>query len=254
MRPKLTLHRRALAGLGLLLSTSLQAQSPAVLVEFNGQQQGYFQQPRLAEVLLTASSDISVYWPAARLYKLDPNQIVAAEQLRAAVLEQLRLLSIHWRTEPLVAANFMQLHSQLANWRLAQPLPLTLDPDLSRTRAEFNPKLDAGMYLLQAKRRPGFITLTGLGGDAFVEHKAGTLAYMYLTQAHSIDHSGIDEVYWLQAGTAAIQLPVASWNRNLQQLPPGSLLFVPVPAKWLPEPWQDLNQKLLQLLQSRVYK
>lgn len=254
MRPKLTLLRRALAGLCLLLTTSLQAQSPVVLVEFNGQQQGYFQQPRLAEVLLTASSDTSLYWPAARLYKLDPTQLVAAEQLRGAVLEQLRLLSIHWQAEPLLAANLMQLRSQLANWRLAQPLPLTLDPDLSRTRAEFNPRIDAGMYLLQAKRRPGFITLTGLGGDEFVEHKAGTLAYQYLAQAHGIDHSGIDEIYWLQVGTDAIQLPVASWNRNLQQLPPGSLLFVPVPAKWLPEPWQDLNQQLLQLLQFRVYK
>lgn len=254
MRLKLTLPRRALAGLSLILTASLQAQSPAVLVEFNGQQQGYFQQPRLAEVLLTASNDNSLYWPAARLYKLDPTQLVAAEQLRGAVLEQLRLLSIHWQAEPLLAANLMQLRSQLANWRLAQPLPLTLDPDLSRTRAEFNPRIDAGMYLLQAKRRPGFITLTGLGGDEFVEHKAGTLAYQYLAQAHGIDHSGIDEIYWLQVGTDAIQLPVASWNRNLQQLPPGSLLFVPVPAKWLPEPWQDLNQQLLQLLQFRVYK
>ncbi len=254
MRPNLSVYRRCLAGFCLFVTAALQAQSPAVLVEFNGQQHGFFQQPRLAEVLLTASSDISVYWPTARLYKLDPDQIVASEQLRVAVLEQLRLLSIHWHAQPLVAANFMQLHSQLANWRLAQPLPLALDPDLSRTRAEFNPKLDAGMYLLQAKRRPGFITLTGLGGDAFVEHKAGTLAYQYVAQAHGIDHSGIDEIYWLQAGAAAIQLPVASWNRNLQQLPPGSLLFVPVPAKWLPEPWQDLNQQLLQLLQSRVYK
>jgi hypothetical protein len=254
VRPELSLLRRGLAGLCLFLTASLQAQSPAVLVEFNGQQQGYFQQPRLAEVLLTASSDSRVYWPTAQLYKLDPSQLVAAEQLRGAVMEQLRLLSIHWQAEPLVAANLMQLRSQLVNWRLAQPLFIALDPDLSRIRAEFNPKLDAGMYLLQTKRRPGFITLTGLGGDQFVEHKAGTLAYQYLAQAHGIDHSGVDDMYWLHIGPTPVKLPVASWNRNLQQLPPGSLLFVPVPAKWLPEPWQDLNQQLLQLLQSRVYK
>lgn len=254
MRSELSLLRRVLAGLCLFLTASLQAQSPAVLVELNGQQQGYFQQPRLAEVLLAASSDSRVYWPTAQLYKLDPKQLVAAEQLRGAVMEQLRLLSIHWQAEPQVAANLMQLRSQLANWRLAQPLFLALDPDLSRTRAEFNPRLDAGMYLLQPKRRPGFITLTGLGGDQFVEHKAGTLAYQYLTQAYGIDHRGVDDIYWLRAGPTPVKLPVASWNRNLQQLPPGSLLFVPVPAKWLPEPWQDLNQQLLQLLQSRVYK
>jgi hypothetical protein len=251
------------------LAGAVQAASPVVLVEFNGQYRGYFEPPRLSSVLLGINADKPLYWPSARLYKLDVEHLVATEKLRAQVLEQLRLLTIHWQAEPRVAADLMQLRSQIATWRLGQHIDLLLDVDKARTQPDFDPRLDEGQYLIQARSRPGFITLTGLGGDHFVEHQTGRFAYMYLAQAHGIDHSGIDEIYWLNVGqpstTAAaaqpmnaarppLKLPIASWNRNQQQLPPGALLFVPIPAKWLPEAWQDLNQQLLQLIQSRVSK
>ncbi len=258
-----------IAGVVLCLSATVQASSPAVLVEFNGQYSGFFERPRLSQVLLGVQTDKPIYWPAARLYQLDTNYIVAAEQLRADVLEQLRLLTIHWQAEPRVAAHFMQLRTEIANWRLAKPLHLPLDADQARARPDFDPRLDEGQYLLQAKTRPGFVTLTGLGGDQFVEHHADSYAYMYLAKAHGIEQSGVEVIYWLNAvrlssqikagqpfdlAQSPIQLPVASWNRNQQQLPPGALLFVPIPAKWLPDTWQGLNQQLLQLIQSRVQK
>lgn len=261
--------KSCIAGAVLCVCGTVQASSPSVLVEFNGQYSGYFERPRLSQVLLGIQSDKSLYWPAARLYKLDADYIVAAEQLRAEVLEQLRLLTIHWQAEPRVAAHFMQLRTEITNWRLAKPMHLPLDADKARTQPDFDPKLDEGQYLLQAKTRPGFVTFTGLGGDQFIEHQADSYAYMYLAKAHGIEQSGVDIIYWLNAVRLSsqikagqpfeleqppIQLPVASWNRNQQQLPPGALLFVPIPAQWLPDSWQDLNQQLLQLIQSRVYK
>jgi hypothetical protein len=243
-----------LAGSSLLFSMGVTAQQPTVLVEVDGEFQGYFEQPRLATVLAPLAMDANKYWPGARLYRLQPEEIAKAEQLRVDIAEQLRVLAIYWKDEAQVAAALMELRAQLNRWRLAKPVNVLLDPDAVRINPALNPKLDMGNYLLQVKARPNFLTFVSLGGDQFIKHQADLPVYSYLAQLTQNRWTDSDTVYWIVNGQPPVVVPVASWNRNQQAVTPGSLVFVPIPSWVLTEATQKLNQQLLQLLQFRVTK
>jgi hypothetical protein len=238
----------------LLVAAKLHAQQPAVLVEVNGQYQGYFERPRLQTVLAPLATDASRYWPSARLYRLEPHKQVVAERLRTKISEQLRQLTIHWKDRKDIAAALMELNSQLQRWRLAEPVFIPLDPDAVRVNPALDPKLDTGSYLLQVKSRPNHLTFVGLGGDQYIQHQSNLALYRYIPQLTQHRWTDTEKVYWLTNSPSPVSIPVASWNRNEQPLPPGSYLFVPLPAWILIEPAQNLNQQLLELLQYRITK
>jgi hypothetical protein len=219
-----------LTGCSWLFSALVSAQQPAVLVEVNGEFQGFFEPPRLATVLAPLAADASKYWPSARLYRLDPAEIAKAEQLRLDIAEQLRLLAIYWKDEDQVAAALMELRGQMNRWRLAAPIDLAL------------------------KTRPNYLSFVSLGGDQFIKHQADLPVYRYLAQLTQNRWTDADYVYWLVKGQPPIAVPVASWNRNQQAVSPGSLVFVPLPSWVLTDKTPNLNQQLLELLQYRVTK
>jgi hypothetical protein len=232
--------------------------APAVLLEYRGQYQGFFQPPRLSLALQPYTRDLRLYWPAAVLYRTEPAAVVDAEQARSEVAEQLRQLIIYWKEQPELANALMDLRLQLLRWRLAKPVGLMLDPDEVRANALKNVRLDAGRYLLVASSRPEVINVVGLAGEHFVLHQANTAAYQYLTQLSQNRWLDIAEVYQIMQSQAAPfnvkVIPVASWNRNEQALAPGSLIFLPLPNWVLADIAPELNQQLLKVLLHRVKK
>jgi len=225
---------------------------PVVLVEVNRQTQGYFTSPRLGLVLQQAAIDRNLYWAGARLYRLDtvPADITLQQQ---QVLEQLRLLAIHWHQEPHVAQSLMQMRAQIKKWRFGQPIAVELDPDLVNQRIELNPRLDPGHYLIQVKKRRGFVTLFSLFGEQFVVHEQQKMLFEYVASVLGSGLSDTSEALLLQHAKPAISVPVADWNREHRPLSPGAVVFIGLSEDWLTPDTSDLNQSILTLLQHRIY-
>lgn len=231
---------------------------PAVLVEYNGQFQGFFEAPRLSQVLAPYAADTSKHWPTAVLYRLDPDYLQNIEQLRSNVQAQLRQLTIAWKDDVPLAAALMELHNQIATWRLAKPIPLPLDADAVQINPLLDAKLDAGSYSLRLKGRPAVVSFIGIGGEQFVVHKPRYAVYQYLQQTQQRLWHNVDTVYWVrpwqQHQADVMPVPVASWNRNQQALPVGSTIFVPLPNHVIAEQAPQLNLQLQTLLYHRVGK
>lgn len=225
---------------------------PVVLIEINQKTQGYFSPPRLGLVLQQADIDRNLYWPGARLYRLDNVPADIAQQ-QQKVLEQLRLLAIHWHLKPHVAQSLMQMRSQIKNWRFGNAIAADLDPDLVNQRIELNPRLDPGHYLIQVKKRRGFVTLFSLFGEQFVAHQQQKMLYEYVAPVLGSGLSDTSEALLLQHAKPPIVVPVADWNREHRPLLPGDIVFIPLSEDWLTPDTSDLNQSIVSLLQHRIY-
>lgn len=225
---------------------------PQVWIEVNGQTQGYFQPPRLSLVLLQAAKDKSLYWPGARLYRLDqlPAELLQQQQ---QVLEHLRLLTIHWQEQPRLAQAMMQMRSQIKSWRFGQPIAARLEGDLVQQRGFLNPRLDPGRYLLHAQKRRAVVQLFSLLGEQFEMHQQHKLVYEYVTPILGSGLSDADVALLLRHAEAPIEVPVADWNRERRPLRPDDLVFIAVSEDWLTPETSDLNQRIVFLLQHRIY-
>lgn len=250
---------RFVAMLVVLFCGAVQAQAigsgtnkPVVLVEVNRQTQGYFTSPRLGLVLQQAATDPQLYWPGARLYRLDqlPADIIKLQQ---QVLEQLRLLAIHWHQESHVAQSLMQMRSQIKNWRFGQPIAVELDPDLVNLRIELNPRLDPGHYLIQVKKRRGFVLVFSLFGEQFVVHRQQQVLFEYVAAILGSGLSDASEALLLRHAQPAVTVPVADWNREHRPLAPGDMVFIGLSEDWLTPDTSNLNQSIVTLLQYRIY-
>jgi hypothetical protein len=233
-------------------ATEPNTDQPVVLVEVNQQTQGYFTPPRLALVLQQAAADRNLYWPGARLYQLDKVPADIAQQ-QQQVLEQLRLLAIHWHQEPHVAQSLMQMRSQIKHWRFGQPIAVELDPDLVNLRIELNPRLDPGHYLIQVKKRRGFVLLFSLFGEQFVAHQQQKMLFEYVAPVLGSGLADASEALILRHAQQPVAVPVADWNREHRPLMPGDMVYIGLSDDWLTPDTSDLNQSIVTLLQHRIY-
>jgi|GEM_PF-3537512 len=233
--------------------------TPRVFVQLRGKLHGYVTAPRLSLLVFQAGQDW--YWPSAQLYKINTEKTQQLEASKQEVMEQLRLLTLHWHLEPQIAQQFMALRRVIAQMRIGEPIPLVLDPDALAIRPELDKALDIGHYVLEVHKKMDYVTFVGLGGEQKINQQADLPAYAYLDQLPISGWRESDEV-WLVQSRAALQrsrpplrqaIPVASWNKTPTPLPIGALLFVPISDKYLPEPWQDLNQRLLNLMEHRIF-
>lgn len=230
------------------------AAGPAVLVKHNDQYQGFISLPRLSEVVTAVNKEPALYWPAARLYKTDPEATATPERQRQELLKTLTSLKqIYVQDDDTeLVATTEHLLQQVKSWVLAQQLLLALDPDKVRAKPALNPKLRAGHYLLLVTKRPDTVTVTGLTQNNKLPLLHAADATEYLEQIKPLAGASSSFLYILPAGEAAIVAKTGLWNSQRQDIPAGAVLYVPFEQRLLPSEFEQVNQQVIELLQHRV--
>lgn len=241
--------------LTVLSFTSLcYAASPAVLVKHNEQYRGYMKLPRLSEVVTTVNTVPALYWPAARLYKTDPESVNVLELQRQELLKALASLKQAYiqDDDAELAASAEALSQEVKSWVLAEQLFLALDPDKVRAKPALDPKLRAGQYLLQVGNRPETITVAGVAQNTKLQFINAADASDYFAQIKPLAGASSSFLYVLPAAQQAIQARTGLWNSQRQDVPAGAVLYVPFELRDLPSEFESLNQQIIELLQHRV--
>lgn len=235
----------------LIGSLTLNTVIASVTVEVNQEQYVFTHAPRLIEVLAPFSNQKSWYWPAAALYQADDTQL---EKKRQLLLRNLFLLAKSYKIEaPKIAQSLGHLQLIISNWHIARRLPIKIDYDLARMKADANPQFPSGKYILSVKPRMNTVYIFGavdVVGD--VTHQLHADASEYITSQFLTDLADRDIVILLQADGRKIIVPVAYWNKAHQEVMPGSLIFVPFkPSIFQPE-LAIINQQIMTLARNRV--
>lgn len=224
-----------------------------VLVQYQGQWQGYIERPRLNTVLQQQVKESNnIHWPSARLFSVEPSALLEIEAVRTQALEQLRLLIISNAARPVLAMQLQEMRMQISRWQLAKPILQPINPLMAQLDQSENPRLDAGQYLLLAGKRVGTVKVFGLGGERFFRHEQLKPAYQYVLDALSTEQSVPDEVAIISGLKPARLIPVASWNRTESALSTGDSLFIPLDRQLVADDYPELNQQLQMLLAHRV--
>lgn len=230
------------------------ASAPVVLVKYNESFHGFMKLPRLAEVVTAGDNIPNLYWPAARLYKTDPESVAALELQRQELLLSLNQLQQYYlqENEPELAASAEHLQTQIKEWGLAEQLFLSLDPDKVRAKAELNPRLRAGQYLLQVSPRSEKIHLVGLAKNKELALSNATDVSDYAKQIKTYEGASSSFLYVVSAGQQPLLTTIGLWNKKRQDVPVGSVLFVPFEQRLLPSGFENLNKQIVDLVLNKV--
>lgn len=237
----------------LLIAGNIVA-APAVLVKHGDKYQGYMQLPRLSEVVVAVNGQPQLYWPAARLHNTSVEQLEAVESQRKQLLQQLVNLQQYYvqKNESALANSTAQLQQQVGQWQLAEQLLLALDPDRVRVKPELNPLLRAGHYLLQVAPRPMNLMVTGLAQEQTLPLLHATDAAEYTRLLTRLAGGSKSFLYILPAGKPPILAKTGIWNSKRQEIPAGSIIFLPFEQRLLPAEFSEINLQIVKLLQHRV--
>jgi hypothetical protein len=205
----------------------------------------------LVEVLAPIANQENWYWPGAALYQADDTQL---EETRQLLLNSLDILTKRYQTEkPQIGQSIKQLKATIASWRLARRFPVKIDYDLARIVAAANPKLPKGNYILDLSPRMDTVQLFGaVNKTSNVPHLGHADASEYITRKTLTDLANKDYVMLIQADGREITIPVAYWNKNHQEIMPGSQIFVPFKESLLHSEFALINQQIMALALNRV--
>lgn len=234
--------------------SDVNAAEPAVLVEHQGKYQGYFEQPRLELVVTQINSAPRLYWPAAKLFKVDAESKLRLEQQRQDVLSRLALLKQEFQQEQEfgLVASVEKLEKDIIGWELAFRMSLPLDPDMVRAKKALNPILAKGNYKLVVGHRPEHILLEGL---VFEQEKPlinAASVDTYVDALSVMDGGSTSFVYVLPALDKYFLAKIGLWNRRHQEISPGTVLFVPFEQRHLPQAFNNINEQIVELLLHKV--
>lgn len=222
----------------------------AVTVRLPAKDLTFEQAPRLSDVLSYTAEDRHTYWPAAALFRQDEALSLQHQQFLA---ELLRLHSWFEQRGQLAFAEEVQLlHQDMAQWQVARRQPVRVHPDLARWQIHYNPRLDAGDYLLRYGPRAESIFTGGLYHQTSLAYRPATPVSKYLDV--SLFGRLADRNYiWVLSPSGDIQrVGIRAWNDEPVQVMPGSLLLVLFHEKRLPTGFRHLNQQLFELAKHRV--
>jgi hypothetical protein len=240
------LARYWLCLIGCLALSQVNAQ---VSIKINDETLRYPENTRLAEVLAPVALQQHWYWPSSALFKLNTSE---PQQLRMQIFQHITALQGTWHADRAKLEALSRLRQQLEGWQLAKRIAIKLDYDLARTRVEFNPQFDAGEYLMILSLRPTDIRVFGLiTAENIMQHKGATEVSSYLDNLPLLTGADKSTLYVIQRDGRVIKTAVGYWNRQHQELMPGSQVFVPFDDSWSSELAQ-LNQLIVQLAVDRV--
>jgi hypothetical protein len=232
---------------GLVLNTVM----ASVTVTVKQKQYVFTHEPRLVEVLAPIAHQKKWYWPSAALYQANNSQL---EETRQLLLSNLSNLIKRYQTkEPEIALSLEQLQATITSWRLARRLPIKIDFDLARIVAAENPRLPIGDYILELSTRMNTVQLFGaVNNVGNMPHLAHADASEYIRRQTLTDLANKDYMMLIQADGREITIPVAYWNKNHQEVMPGSQLFVPFKESLFHPEFSLINQQIMTLALNRV--
>jgi hypothetical protein len=85
-----------------------------------------------------------------------------------------------------------------------------------------------------------------------VPHLGHADASEYITRKTLTDLANKDYVMLIQADGREITIPVAYWNKNHQEIMPGSQIFVPFKESLFHPEFALINQQIMTLALNRV--
>jgi hypothetical protein len=222
---------------------------------------GFINPPRLSVVInaLTAS-DKHIYWPQAKLYLIDSKMSEELQSQKNRVLADLSVLIMHWHENQQLASDLSSLHREIESWEFGLYINSPLDADLVNLDRNYDPVLDKGNYLFIGGRRKNLVSLIALGGKIDVVYESSKPVFVYLEQAgFSESATDIDDVFLVPnksniGSVSPRKLPVSHWNRTIEPLPIGAVVYVPLSASVHTDQFPNLNEQILQLAQYRIIK
>lgn len=240
--------------LSILGFNDVNAAEPVVLVEHQGKYQGYFEPPRLDLVVTQINSTPSLYWPAAKLFKVDAKSKLLLEQQRQDVLSRLALLKQEFQQEQEFAlvTSVEKLEKDIIGWVLAYRMSLPLDPDMVRAKKALNPFLTKGHYKLVVGNRPEQIQIEGLVSEQEKPLINTASVDAYMDALSVMDGGSTSFVYVLPVLDKYFLAKTGLWNKRHQEISPGTLLFVPFEQRNLPQAFNNINEQIVELLLHKV--
>lgn len=240
--------------LAIFAVNNVQAASPVVLVEHQGKYQGYFERPRLGLVVSQFNSASSLYWPAAKLFKVDVDTKLQLEQQRTALLKRLAALKQQFQqdSESGLVASVEKLEKDISTWELAGHMVLLLDPDRVRVKKSLNPLLSEGQYKLILSERPKKILLEGLVEQQSTPLLNDVSVDSYLESISILDGGSSSFLYVVPALGDFYIAQTGLWNKTHQEILPGAVLFIPFEQRHLPDAFGDINKQIVELLLHKV--
>ncbi|OOE87217.1 capsule biosynthesis GfcC family protein [Salinivibrio sp. AR640] len=251
-----SLSYRRLATGALLIATLISAAPlhAAMLkhqVTVDGHTQDYAQPPRLSQAVseaLTATNATidRVYWLGAGLYditlpsRLAPRALAATENQAA----------IH--ANP-IKRRWQRLTHQLQQFTVARRAKVRLDPDLLRVDKSKNPRID-GQWQLVLPTRPTHVWVLGdIDAPGRYAWSTRQSASDYLDEA-TASTRGHSYAWVVQPDGAIEKHAIAYWNRSHQNIAPGAVVYLPLPAKALASypDTGNANQLVLDYLSNRL--
>jgi hypothetical protein len=236
--------------LGTLTLNTVTA-SVTVTVTVKQEQYVFTHEPLLVEVLAPIAAQKNWYWPMAALYQEGDIQLDKTRQSLLNILSG--LIKRYQKEKPDIALSLEQLQATIISWHLARRFPIKIDYDLARISAAANPQLPEGEYILDLALRMNTVQLFGaVNRTNNLPHRPHTDVSEYITRQTLTDLADKDYVMLIQVDGREITTPVAYWNKNRQEVMPGSQLFVPFKESLFHPEFAFINKQIMTLAQNRV--
>ena len=245
--------------LGACLSMPVSAAVPATTtlkVTVDGQDKilvRFTPSPRASQTVMKALNELDlstldVHWQTSGLYDVSAPLALKQEALmRLANEEDFASMSQkpQWR----------QLRQAIRDMQFGQKVTTPIDPDRTRIDAEVNP-LITGKWVLNLQTHPNSVFVFGnvkhMGKQPWQQRQD---ASFYAESAGLLTHP-LSAITVIQPDGHIETHKVAYWNRNYQEVSPGSIVYIPMPHA---HTWFDVektnvstNQVIVDLLRNRL--
>ncbi len=232
-------YSTASSAVKVLVNTPLENSN--LLVQFN-------QQVRWQQVLAELQArKLDAQW--GQLSK--PSELAALEAMRTKILKDLHVLGQQWAhkgKQGLLRAS-IELAEQISALPLVARQPVSMDYDLVRLNANFNPLL-SGDYTLQISPRSNVVWVQGLvrlsGKRPFV---GGAFAHDYGRRLSLLKGAEQNLLWIIQPDGEVMTSLIDPFAPEFVGVAPGATLYVGF-AK-LPRKYADLNQRIMTLFANR---
>lgn len=223
-----------------------------VSIQYAGNVISYENNPRLSAVLSRLVLSKEFYWHSASLYRLN-SQSMDSELKRLNDLLAKVKAETGVKTEKMVA--LLAIEHQIAQWRLAERLPLIVDYDLIRIREELNPRLESGDYYLHLPFREYEVSIVGAVAEVGrVAHIAAQSVDKYLEKKNIsfLSYADTNVVYIIHPTGRVKRIPLGLHNSSHNEVPPGGTIYIPLKELPFSKVNSELNELVAKLAGSRL--
>lgn len=249
------MNRLCLLGLYLMTLPSLVMADVTVQVWWQGQPYRNIDltgSPRLTDLLTNPQLPEQSYWPVAQIAtQARYEQMLHSKQVLLSDLKTLQMVWMQQQRGDLVQSS-QQLLRELDQVNVSGRLDIEVDPDVSRSKTIFNPKLEGAYLLFLAPRRP-LLHMVGLINVRESQSITAGAGLGHYWQGHHLLAGGDPAELFLIIPNGKIrQVPVAIWNEQHIEPMPEAILFAGFNPSVLPSNYRDINQRIAQLLVNRI--